>query len=221
MFPLCFLPSEICTPHCPSPAAHQCHDTFVRPIKAVGLQPSQATSFLLNAPPTSLTNLQQQRPNFVSLRHSTLDKSVGFIMLGHVLLSVRTLPLSAVDRPSRKHCCQSHKPAVSISPKPLSVCKQQEELQLPLTRTGSPGPGGESLSPHLGQDGGPSPTASLLEDEQLLRRLLHTATSGRQPQPPRQRLFWLVRSKDTQRGVAVHHGWTLFLEECVLGLNNL
>lgn len=156
LFPLCFLPSEICTPHCPSPATHQCHDTFVRPIKAVGLEPSQATSFLLNAPPTLPTNLQQQRPNFISLRHSTLDKSVGFIMLGHVLLSVRMLLLSAVDRPSRKHCCQSDKLAVSISPNP-SLSVNSRRSAAPTDENGLSRAWRESPSPLPGTGCGSQP----------------------------------------------------------------
>lgn len=146
LFPLCFLLSESRTPRCPGPATRQCHDTFARSIKTMGLEPSQATSFLLNVPPTLLKNLQKQRPNFVSLHHSSLDKSMGFIMLGLLLLSVRTLLLSAVDRPSRKCCCQSDKPVVSIFPNP---CLSIGVLQ--LMKMGSLGPEG-NYSP-LTQDG--------------------------------------------------------------------
>lgn len=146
LFPLCCFPSEICTPRCPSPRAHQCHDMFVRPVKALGLEASQATSFLLNASPTLPSNLQQPRPNFISLCHSTRDKSVGFIMLGLVLLSVRTFPLSVVDRPSRKHCCQSNELAASISPNPC-LSANGSKRTAPAQESSSPAAAGKCGPP--------------------------------------------------------------------------
>lgn len=178
---LCFL-GGFCSLHCPGPAAHQCRDTYLRHLKAVGLEPAQATSFLLNVYPASPTNLQFLQLSFISLHHSTLDKSVGFVMLGLVFLSVRTCLLSALDRPSCKHCCQSNEPAASIS---LNPC-------LSANSSKSAAPAHERESPGTMGHHGPLTSDWMqgtalqhhLEDEQLLRWGLHATVCGRRPWLP-------------------------------------
>lgn len=67
-------------------------------------------------------------------------------MLGLVLLSMRTLLLSAVDSPSRKHCCQSDKPAVSISPNPR-VSVNSRRGAVPARENGVSGDWGKLCPP--------------------------------------------------------------------------